>query len=190
MFATQTQKKQDEFMGVMFKHWPEDRIFNLLLKFGISDMEKSVVFIKEFLSTLTNPTALGHAQSYKVSCSSLNLDMKELLEDHKLDNELEQGHDYKIIVEDVYNKSDLLKALREMSANPNRSQTKPEEMLKNYTPKKVTKYYMTIFGTVKLIEILPKKIITQELNSELQRLLFWVAVMKDTNFGDNVYGTV
>ena len=63
-----------EFMGIKLRHWPEDRIFNLFLKYKINGIDSGIKFINTYLTTMPNSTA----NSYRKKDKDLGIDFVDM----------------------------------------------------------------------------------------------------------------
>ena len=173
----QKNRPAKEFMCIKLAHWPGERIFSLFLKYDIRQ-GSSLDFVKNFVSELA---ADLDVERHVIKLSNLKL---------KLDNRqtalLEEGRDYLVKNEEVISKEKLLEYLRFAMSNPEKA--KSREALPKPTLQETK--YVTIPGIISLKRLLKKEEQTEELESAFSKIVFWAAVMTDTNRGQKPYGTV
>lgn len=180
-----------EFMGIKLRHWPEDRIFDLLLKYKINGLETGIKFINNYLTTLSNP----NPKTYKIMDKDLGIDLADMeINQNELFKKFIEGKDFVTQVEKYYTTNDMITALRKYYMENVRKQstkTSPnQDILNGYPTTDKIYYYVTISGLLKAYQILDPANITEDMKTALNKLVMWSAVMTDTKNGENVYGTV
>jgi hypothetical protein len=185
-----------EFMGIKLRHWPEDRIFNLFLKYKINGIDSGIKFINTYLTTMPNSTA----NSYRKKDKDLGIDFVDMeTNKNEMFTKFVDGWDFVTRVEKVYTATDIATALRDyFMKNTDKASTRVTKSLpldqntfmRDYNSSNKIYYYVTIPGLLKAYEIMDSSNIPENMKTEINKIIMWAAVMTDTKNGENIYGTV
>jgi hypothetical protein len=158
-----------QFMGIKLSSWPDDRIFSLLLKLHITE-DSGPSFIDGYMNC-NLPTGFK-LHSHMVKASKVGV---------VPDENFKQGIHYLERKEAVINTRSFLKVLSGQQT-PDRSAIEELIIDKNVC-------YLTFHGITQAMKTIPRDEHTAELKTIFKQILFWAAVMTDTENGKNPYGS-
>jgi hypothetical protein len=167
------------------EYWGEDRLFRLFLKYEINE-KSSLDFVKKFVS--------DRGISDKKTIRAFDLKLHWLGEEkcerkQKFHEIMQKNIDFFILSEEVL-PFEALKKIRDCAAKHPGENCTPRLMDLKHQVKIKQTYYLTPAGIIKAYEMFPADMKTPEISVQFQKMVFYSAVMSDTDCGQNPIGNV